>query len=94
MRRGTLPLTLPGGDHFELPTLSRSAVEFEGFELIEPRAQSLRLDGSILITGEVDRTTEFEQGFPGHEVARAGSGCWTRGSSTTRCWWSMSGTEG
>ena len=32
---------------------------------IEGREPSLLMDGSVLITGEVDRTTEFEKGFPG-----------------------------
>jgi 7,8-dihydropterin-6-yl-methyl-4-(beta-D-ribofuranosyl)aminobenzene 5'-phosphate synthase len=52
----------------ELPTLSRSALEAEGFEVIERRQPSLLLDGSVLITGEVDRTTEFERGLPNHEA--------------------------
>ena len=52
---------LPNAPAMELPTLSRSALEAEGFEVIERRQPSLLLDGSVLITGEVDRTTEFEQ---------------------------------
>lgn len=60
-------LVIPDGPTLELPTLSRSAVEAEGFEVIERRQRSLLLDGSLLVTGEVDRTTEFEQGFPVHQ---------------------------
>jgi 7,8-dihydropterin-6-yl-methyl-4-(beta-D-ribofuranosyl)aminobenzene 5'-phosphate synthase len=56
-------LELPGGQAVELPTLSRSALEHEGFEVIERRHPSL-LVGGILITGEVDRVTEFERGMP------------------------------
>jgi 7,8-dihydropterin-6-yl-methyl-4-(beta-D-ribofuranosyl)aminobenzene 5'-phosphate synthase len=56
-------LELPGGRYFEMPTLSRGALEREGFEVIERRQPSL-LAGGILITGEVDRTTEFERGMP------------------------------
>ena len=55
-----------------LPTLSRSALQAEGFEVIERRQPSLLLDGSVLITGEVDRTTEFERGMPNHEAWRDG----------------------
>ena len=62
----------------ELPTLSRSAMEAEGFEVIERRQPSLLLDGSVLITGEVDRTTEFERGMPNHEAWRDGGGSPTR----------------
>ena len=57
-------LALPGGVPFEMPTLSPGALEREGFEVIERRQPSLLAGGSILITGEVDRTTEFERGMP------------------------------
>ena len=48
----------------ELPTLSKRALETEGFAVIERREPSLLADGCVLITGEVDRTTEFERGMP------------------------------
>lgn len=57
-------LAVPGAEPWELPTLSRSALEGEGFEVIERRQPSLLLEGSVLITGEVDRVTEFEHGMP------------------------------
>lgn len=57
-------LLLPGDTIDELPTLSKRALTNEGFEVIERRQPSLLLDGSILITGEVDRTTDFERGMP------------------------------
>jgi 7,8-dihydropterin-6-yl-methyl-4-(beta-D-ribofuranosyl)aminobenzene 5'-phosphate synthase len=56
-------LVLPGQE-FELPTLSPGALEREGFEVIERREPSLLAGGGILITGEVDRVTEFERGMP------------------------------
>ncbi|RBY81341.1 MBL fold metallo-hydrolase [Blastococcus sp. TF02-09] len=62
----------PGGPPWELPTLSRSALEGEGFTVIERRQPSLLLDGAVLITGEVDRTTDFERGLPFHEAHRNG----------------------
>jgi 7,8-dihydropterin-6-yl-methyl-4-(beta-D-ribofuranosyl)aminobenzene 5'-phosphate synthase len=83
-RRAGLPITLhplvwtrrraafPGLPIWELPTLSRAAVEAEGFEVIERRQPSALLDGSVLITGEVDRTTDFEQGMRYHEAERDG----------------------
>ena len=58
------PGRLPGRPEWELPVLSRRSVEAEGFEVIERRQPSLLLDGSVLITGEVDRTTDFETGMP------------------------------
>ena len=56
-------LELPGGQGLEMPTLSRGALEREGFAVIERRQPSL-LVGGILVTGEVDRFTEFEHGMP------------------------------
>jgi 7,8-dihydropterin-6-yl-methyl-4-(beta-D-ribofuranosyl)aminobenzene 5'-phosphate synthase len=62
-------LALPGAEPHELPTLSRSALEAEGFEVIERRHPSLLVDGCVLITGEIDRTTEYERGMPpAHEA--------------------------
>ncbi len=57
----------------EMPTLSRGALEREGFEVIERRQPSL-LVGGILITGEVDRVTEFEHGMPQAHQAWDGHG--------------------
>ncbi|MFA1541546.1 MBL fold metallo-hydrolase [Actinomadura monticuli] len=67
-------LAVPGKEPYELPTLSRRALEGEGFEVVERREPSLLLDGSVLITGEVDRTTEFEHGMPPPHQAWTGSG--------------------
>jgi 7,8-dihydropterin-6-yl-methyl-4-(beta-D-ribofuranosyl)aminobenzene 5'-phosphate synthase len=55
---------LPGGSPEEWPTLSKRALTSEGFDVIERRQPSLLLNGSVLITGEVDRTTDFERGMP------------------------------
>jgi 7,8-dihydropterin-6-yl-methyl-4-(beta-D-ribofuranosyl)aminobenzene 5'-phosphate synthase len=60
----------PGQPEWVLPVLRRSSLEDEGFEVIERRQPSLLLDGSILVSGEVDRTTEFEHGMPFHEARR------------------------
>jgi 7,8-dihydropterin-6-yl-methyl-4-(beta-D-ribofuranosyl)aminobenzene 5'-phosphate synthase len=57
-------LALPGRQPFDMPTLSKGALEREGFQVIERRQPSLLADDSILITGEVDRTTDFEHGMP------------------------------
>jgi 7,8-dihydropterin-6-yl-methyl-4-(beta-D-ribofuranosyl)aminobenzene 5'-phosphate synthase len=65
-------VAIPGRDPFELPSTSKSALRGAGFEVIEERQPSFLLDGSLLITGEVDRTTEFEKGFPIHQAFRDG----------------------
>jgi 7,8-dihydropterin-6-yl-methyl-4-(beta-D-ribofuranosyl)aminobenzene 5'-phosphate synthase len=65
-------IAVPDQHHWDMPTLNRSALEAEGFQVIERRQPSLLLDGSVLITGEVDRTTDYEQGMPNHEAWRDG----------------------
>ena len=66
-------LAVPGAEPFELPTTSRSALEGAGFEIIENRRPSFLFDHSVLITGEVDRTTGFERGFAIHQARRDGT---------------------
>jgi 7,8-dihydropterin-6-yl-methyl-4-(beta-D-ribofuranosyl)aminobenzene 5'-phosphate synthase len=65
-------ITIPGSEPFELPTTSRRALEGAGFEIVENRQPSFLFDRSVLVTGEVDRTTPFEKGFPIHEARRDG----------------------
>jgi 7,8-dihydropterin-6-yl-methyl-4-(beta-D-ribofuranosyl)aminobenzene 5'-phosphate synthase len=57
-------IAVPGREPKELPTLSKAALEHEGITVIERRQPSLLVDRSVLITGEVDRTTDFEHGMP------------------------------
>jgi 7,8-dihydropterin-6-yl-methyl-4-(beta-D-ribofuranosyl)aminobenzene 5'-phosphate synthase len=59
-------LAIPGSP-IELPSTSKRALEDAGFDIIEQRAPSFLLDRSVLITGEVDRTSSFERGFAIHE---------------------------
>ncbi len=61
-----------GRDPMVLPTPSKSAYEGAGFEVIEQRQPSFLFDRSLLVTGEVDRTTEFELGMPRHQAERDG----------------------
>ncbi|MER6504929.1 hypothetical protein ABT218_37965 [Streptomyces sp. NPDC001455] len=56
-----------------MPTLSRGALEREGFEVIERRQPSLLAEGT-LTTGEVDRVTEFEHGIPSAHQPWDGNG--------------------
>ena len=60
-------LAIPGRTATEIPSTSKSALIGAGFEVIEERQPSFLLDGSLLVTGEVDRATEFETGFPIHQ---------------------------
>ncbi len=65
-------IAIPGREPFELPSTSKSALRGAGFEVIEEKRPSFLLDGSLLVTGEVDRTTEFERGFAIHQAFRDG----------------------
>jgi 7,8-dihydropterin-6-yl-methyl-4-(beta-D-ribofuranosyl)aminobenzene 5'-phosphate synthase len=65
-------IALPGREPFELFSTSKPALRGAGFEIIEEKQPSFLLDGSLLVTGEVDRTTEFERGFPVHQAFRGG----------------------
>ena len=65
-------LVSPSGS-LELPTLSRQAVEGAGFAVVEGRRPSFLLDDRLLVTGEVERVTDFETGMPpAHEAWRDG----------------------
>jgi 7,8-dihydropterin-6-yl-methyl-4-(beta-D-ribofuranosyl)aminobenzene 5'-phosphate synthase len=66
-------ITLPGRGPWELPTTSRGALEGIGFQIVERPQPSFLFAGSVLITGEVARSTDFEQGFAAHQTLRDGS---------------------
>jgi len=57
---------------WELPVPSRAGIEAAGFTVIEDRRPSFLLDGVLLVTGEVDRTTPFETGMSIHQAWRDG----------------------
>jgi 7,8-dihydropterin-6-yl-methyl-4-(beta-D-ribofuranosyl)aminobenzene 5'-phosphate synthase len=61
----------PTGAEMRLPPPSRADLEAEGLELVEERGQTLLLDDTILVSGQVERVTEFEKGFPIHYVRSA-----------------------
>lgn len=65
-------LVIPGREPLTMPTTSRGALEGAGFEIVEDRQPSFLLDGALLVTGEVERTTGYERGLPGQEVHRHG----------------------
>ncbi|MGB6836641.1 MAG: MBL fold metallo-hydrolase [Dehalococcoidia bacterium] len=65
-------LAIPGREPFEMATTSRAALVEADFDVVESRQPSLLLDGALLLTGEVERTTDFEKGFPVHQARRDG----------------------
>jgi 7,8-dihydropterin-6-yl-methyl-4-(beta-D-ribofuranosyl)aminobenzene 5'-phosphate synthase len=61
-------LMIPGRDPLEIPTTSRRALAGAGFEVIEEQQPSFLFDHSVLVTGEVPRTTGYEPGFPAQQA--------------------------
>jgi 7,8-dihydropterin-6-yl-methyl-4-(beta-D-ribofuranosyl)aminobenzene 5'-phosphate synthase len=57
-------IQLPGREPLEVPTTSRRALAEAGFDVIEQQQPSFLFDRSVLVTGEVPRTTGYEPGFP------------------------------
>jgi len=57
-------VAIPGRDRVEIPTTSRSALTGAGFDVIEEGRPSFLFQRSVLVTGEVPRTTGYEPGFP------------------------------
>ena len=54
-------------------TLSRQDMESRGIEVIERRNPSLVAEGTIAVTGEIKRVTDFEKGLPNALVDRNGT---------------------
>ena len=66
-------IALPGREPVLIASPSRHALEGAGFEIAERREPSFLLEGALLVTGDVDRTTTFEQGLaPSHQACRDG----------------------
>jgi 7,8-dihydropterin-6-yl-methyl-4-(beta-D-ribofuranosyl)aminobenzene 5'-phosphate synthase len=57
-------IVFPTGEEVLLPPPSHNDLDREGWQVVDELGPSLLLDGSILVTGQIDRVTEFEKGFP------------------------------
>ncbi len=57
-------VVFPTGTEIRMPPPSRGDLEREGVEVVEERGPSLLLDGRALVTGQVERVSGFEKGFP------------------------------
>jgi 7,8-dihydropterin-6-yl-methyl-4-(beta-D-ribofuranosyl)aminobenzene 5'-phosphate synthase len=68
-------VVFPTGSELHLPPPSRQDLDREGVEVTEERQPSLLIDGMVLVTGQVERVTDFEKGFP-LNYARSGNGGW------------------
>ena len=68
-------MVLPTGTEFHLPPPRQGDLEREGVEVIEERGPTLLIDDRVLVSGQVDRVTDFEHGMPGQQ-ARGPNGDW------------------
>ena len=67
-------IVFPSGYELHLPPPSQQDLDREGWQIIEERGPSLLLEGSVLVTGQVDRVTDFEKGFGIHQRQTAYGG--------------------
>ena len=57
-------VVFPTGVEIRMPPPSRNDLDREGWEIVEERGPSLLLENRVLVTGQVDRVTDFEKGLP------------------------------
>jgi len=57
-------IVFPSGDEIPAPPPSHMDLDREGVQVIEERGPTLLLDDCVLVTGQVERKTDFEPGFP------------------------------
>jgi 7,8-dihydropterin-6-yl-methyl-4-(beta-D-ribofuranosyl)aminobenzene 5'-phosphate synthase len=57
-------ITFPNGSEIHMPPPSRADLDREGWQIVEERGPTMLLDGCLLVTGQVERTTAYETGFP------------------------------
>ena len=57
-------VVFPTGVEIRMPPPSHNDLDREGWKIVEERGPSLLLENRVLVTGQVDRVTDFEKGFP------------------------------
>jgi 7,8-dihydropterin-6-yl-methyl-4-(beta-D-ribofuranosyl)aminobenzene 5'-phosphate synthase len=57
-------IVFPTGTEIHMPPPSRADLAAEGVDVVEERGPSLLLDGTVLVSGQTERVTDFEKGFP------------------------------
>lgn len=65
-------IVFPTGGELHTPPPSFRDLDGEGIEIIEEIAPTLLIDGLVMVTGQVERKTDFEKGFP-FQYARSGN---------------------
>lgn len=57
-------VVFPSGNEIRMPPPGRKTLEDNDVQIVEKRGPSLLLSDSVLVTGQVERVTDFEKGFP------------------------------
>jgi 7,8-dihydropterin-6-yl-methyl-4-(beta-D-ribofuranosyl)aminobenzene 5'-phosphate synthase len=57
-------IVFPDGREVAAPPPSHNDLDRENVELIEERGPTMLIDDCVLVTGQVERRTDFERGFP------------------------------
>ena len=68
-------IVFPTGVEIHMPPPSRNDLEREGVQVTEARQPSYLIDDMLLVSGQVERVTEFEKGFA-WQKARSADGGW------------------
>jgi len=64
-------IVFPSGTEIHMPPPSRKLLEDEEVQVLEERGPTLLLNGSVLVSGQVERVTSFEKGFPFQQATTA-----------------------
>ena len=56
----------PDGNTFNLRPPNRLALSDSGYDIVEKKEASLWIGDSLLVTGQIPRTNDFEKGMPIH----------------------------
>jgi len=57
-------VVFPTGEEIRMPPPSHNDLDREGWRVVDEQGPSLLLGDSVLVTGQIDRTTAFEKGSP------------------------------
>jgi 7,8-dihydropterin-6-yl-methyl-4-(beta-D-ribofuranosyl)aminobenzene 5'-phosphate synthase len=61
-------VVFPTGHEIHMPPPSHNDLDREGWDIVEERGPSILLENKVLVTGQVERVTDFEKGFPLQQV--------------------------
>ncbi len=65
-------MVFPTGTEIHMPAPRRADLEQEGLEVIDERGPTYLIDDQLLLSGEVERITDFEKGFPPQQALKEG----------------------